>query len=308
MRAAVIGTGSLGRNHARVLTEIPDVHVVGFVDANEATCCEVETALKLKRYGSVAAIAKEIDCAIVATPTTTHFEVASQLLAAGCDVLVEKPITSTVEEAQRLIDLAAKHGRIVQVGHIERYNPAITAIAELVRGTRYFEAERLGVFVPRSLDIDVLLDLMIHDLNLVLSLLGHDVVEIRAIGVPALTDKVDIANVRLALANGAVANLTASRVSQERVRKQRFFGGDFYYSVDSKEQEVKGFRLTNGSIQPASVAVEKKEPLRAELEAFLHCVETRTRPVVAAEDGLAAVQLAVRVGAAIEESLRNFRA
>jgi len=308
MRAAVIGTGSLGRNHARVLTEIPDVQVVGFVDANDATCCEVETALKLKRYDSVASIAKEIDCAVVATPTTTHFEVASQLLAAGCDVLVEKPITSTVDEARRLIDLAAKHDRIVQVGHIERYNPAITAIAELVRGTRYFEAERLGVFVPRSLDIDVLLDLMIHDLNLVLSLLGHEVVEIRAIGVPALTDKVDIANVRLALANGAVANLTASRVSQERVRKQRFFGGDFYYSVDSKEQEVKGFRLRDGAIQPASVEVEKKEPLRAELEAFLHCVATRERPVVAAEDGLAAVDLAVRVGTAIEESLRSFKA
>jgi len=308
MRAAVIGTGSLGRNHARILTEIPGVQVVGFVDANDATCCEVERALKLKRYDSVAAIAKEIDCAVVATPTTTHFEVASQLLAAGCDVLVEKPITSTVEEAQRLIELAAKHERIVQVGHIERYNPAITAIAELVRGTRYFEAERLGVFVPRSLDIDVLLDLMIHDLNLVLSLLGHDVVEIRAVGVPALTDKVDIANVRLALSNGAVANLTASRISQERVRKQRFFGGDFYYSVDSKEQEVKGFRLTNGSIRPAGVAVEKKEPLRAELEAFLHCVATRERPVVAAEDGLAAVDLAVRVGAAIEESMRSFRA
>lgn len=308
MRAAVIGTGSLGRNHARVLTEMPDVQIVGFVDANEATCGEVESALKLKRYPSVAAIAKEIDCAVVATPTTTHFEVASELLAAGCDVLVEKPITSTVDEARRLIDLAAKHDRIVQVGHIERYNPAITAIAELVRGTRYFEAERLGVFVPRSLDIDVLLDLMIHDLNLVLSLLGHEVVEIRAIGVPALTDKVDIANVRLALANGAVANLTASRVSQERVRKQRFFGSDFYYSVDSREQEVKGFRLANGAIQPANVEVEKKEPLRAELEAFLHCVATRERPVVAAEDGLAAVDLAVRVGAAIEESLRNFKA
>jgi predicted dehydrogenase len=136
----------------------------------------------------------------------------------------------------------------------------------------------------------------------------EEVVEIRAVGVPALTDKVDIANVRLALANGAVANLTASRVSQERVRKQRFFGGDFYYSVDSKEQEVKGFRLTNGSIQPASVSVEKKEPLRAELEAFLACVEQRTRPIVAGEDGLAAVELAVRVGAAIEESMRNFKA
>ena len=307
IRAGVIGTGSLGRNHARILTEIPSVQVAGFVDANDAIAADVESALKLKRYDSVAALANDVDCAVVATPTTTHFEVAKQLLEAGCDVLVEKPITSTVEEAKRLIELAAKHGRIVQVGHVERYNPAITAVADLVRGTRYFEAERLGVFVPRSLDIDVLLDLMIHDLNLVLSLLREEVVEIRAVGVPALTDKVDITNVRLALANGAVANLTASRISQERVRKQRFFGGDFYYSVDTKEQEVKGYRLASGVIQPAGVAVEKKEPLRAELEAFLHCVQTRERPIVAGEDGLAAVELALRIGAAIDESVRSFK-
>ena len=308
IRAGVIGTGSLGRNHARILTEIPSVQAAGFVDANDVIAAEIESTLKIQRYDSVAALAKDIDCAVVATPTTTHFEVATELLNAGCDVLVEKPITSTVEEAQRLIDLAAQKNRIVQVGHVERYNPAITAVADLVHGTRYFEAERLGVFVPRSLDIDVLLDLMIHDLNLVLSLLPGEVVEIRAVGVPALTDKVDITNVRLQMANGAVANLTASRVSQERVRKQRFFGSDFYYSVDTKEQEVKGFKLTNGVIQPVSVSVEKKEPLRAELEAFLQCVEQRTRPTVSAEDGLAAVELALRVGAAIEDSVRSFKA
>ncbi|HJQ38459.1 MAG TPA: Gfo/Idh/MocA family oxidoreductase [Thermoanaerobaculia bacterium] len=303
----VIGTGSLGRNHARILTEIPSVTVAGFVDANDAIAAEIESTLKLKRYESVAALAKDIDCAVVATPTTTHYAVALELLEADVDVLIEKPITSTVDEAKRLIELAKVRGCILQVGHIERYNPAIIAVADLVRRTRYFEAERLGVFVPRSLDIDVLLDLMIHDLNLVLSLMRQEVVEIRAVGVPALTDKVDITNVRLALANGAVANLTASRISQERIRKQRFFGGDFYYSVDTKEQEVKGFRLANGVIQPASVTVEKKEPLRAELEAFLHCVETGERPIVAGEDGLAAVELALRIGAAIDESVRSFR-
>ena len=307
MRAGVIGTGSLGRHHARILTEIPSVEVAGFVDPSDANALQIESTLKLKRYDSVAAIAKDIDCAVVATPTTTHYEVAAELLAAGCDVMIEKPITPSVEEAQRLIELAAKHDRILQVGHTERYNPAIAAIADLVHGTRYFEAERLGVFVPRSLDIDVLLDLMIHDLNLVLLLMREEVVEIRAVGVPALTDKVDIANVRLALRNGAVANLTASRVSQDHVRKVRFFGSDFYYSVDTREQEVKGYRLAGGAIQPASVGVQKKEPLRAELESFLQCVKSRTRPIVAGEDGLAAVELAVRIGAAIDESVRNFK-
>ncbi|HWW62296.1 MAG TPA: Gfo/Idh/MocA family oxidoreductase [Thermoanaerobaculia bacterium] len=305
-RVGVIGTGYLGRLHARILTEMPEASVAGFVEVNDDIANEVASSLKLKRFASVDELAGEIECAVVATPTTTHFATAKQLIEAGCDVMVEKPITSSVDQAQQLIELAAAKNRIIQVGHVERYNPAIQAIAGLVRGTRYFEAERLGVFVPRSLDIDVLLDLMIHDLNLVLSLFGEEVVEIRAVGVPVLTGKVDITNVRLALANGTVANLTASRVSQERVRKQRFFGGDAYYSVDTKEQEVKGYRLAGGSIVPANVSVEKKEPLRAELEAFLACVRDRSRPVVSGEDGLAAVDLAIRVGNAIEESMRAF--
>ena len=312
VRVAVIGTGYLGRLHARVLTEIPDANVVGFVEPGDEAAAEVERTLGLKRFADVASIAREIDCAVVATPTTTHFDVARELLDAGVDVMIEKPITTTVEQAQQLIDLAAKKKRIVQVGHVERYNPAIAAVAELVRGARYFEAERLGVFVPRSLDVDVLLDLMIHDLNLVLSLLRQKVVAIQAVGVPVLTDKVDITNVRLELENGAVANLTASRVSQERVRKQRFFGSDFYISVDTKEQEVKGYRLIEEEglrvLRPFDLGVMKKEPLRAENESFLQCVRARTRPVVSAEDGLEAVALAVRVRDAIEQSVRRFKA
>ena len=307
VKVGVVGTGYLGRLHARVLTEIADAEVIGFVEPNDAVAAEIEGALKLRRFESVGALAKEIQCAVVATPTITHYDVASELLAAGCDVMVEKPITADVEQARRLIDRAKGSGRIIQVGHVERYNPAITAIAGLVHETRYFESERLGVFVARSLDIDVLLDLMIHDLNLVLSLMREEVVEIRAVGVPVLTDKVDITNVRLELANGAVANLTASRVSQERVRKQRFFGGDFYYSVDTKEQEVKGYLMKAGTITPAAITVEKKEPLRAELQSFLDCVRDRATPVVTGEDGLAAVELAMRVAEAIEQSIRRFK-
>jgi predicted dehydrogenase len=306
MKVGVIGTGYLGRLHARILTEIPEATMVGFVEPNDGIASEVASSLNIQRFDSVDALAKKIDCAIVATPTSSHFDVASQLMNAGCDVLIEKPITATVDEANRLIELAEKKNRIVQVGHVERYNPAIVAVADLVQHTRYFEAERLGVFVGRSLDIDVLLDLMIHDLNLVLSLLRQKVVEIRAVGVPVLTDKVDMTNVRLELANGAVANLTASRVSQERVRKQRFFTHEMYLSVDTKEQEVKGYRLANG-IAPIDLPVEKKEPLRAENEAFLECVRTRTRPIVSAQDGLDAVELALRVGDAIEQSVTNFR-
>lgn len=308
VRVGVVGTGYLGRLHARVLSEIPDATMAGFVEPNDPIAAEVTETLKLKRFDSVAALAKEVDCAVVATPTTSHFDVASELLEAGVDVMIEKPITATAEEARRLIELAAKHGRIVQVGHVERYNPAIAAVASLVSASRYFESERLGVFVPRSLDVDVLLDLMIHDLNLVLSLLKQKVVDVRAVGVPVLTDMVDITNVRLELENGAVANLTASRVSQERVRKQRFFGSDFYISVDTKEQEVKGYRLAGRELQPLTIEVERKEPLRAENEAFLQCVRDRTRPIVSAEDGLAAVELATSVGEAIDEAVRRYKA
>jgi predicted dehydrogenase len=306
-RVGVVGTGYLGRLHARVLTEMPEAEVVGFVDVNDDTAREISNSLHLRRFDSIAALAREIDCAVVATPTTTHFAVAKELIESGTDVMVEKPVTGDVDEGKQLVDLAKKHDRIVQVGHVERYNPAIVAAVPLIREIRYLEAERLGVFVGRSLDIDVLLDLMIHDLNLVLSLLDSRVVEMRAVGVAVLTEKVDITNVRLEMANGAVANLTASRVSQDRVRKVRFFGSEVYISVDTKEQEVKGFRLGNRTIEPIAVNVEKKEPLRAELESFLSCVRERTRPVVSGEDGVAAVALAKEVAAAIDQSLKRWR-
>ena len=308
IRVGVIGTGYLGRLHARVLTEMPEVVLTGFVETRDDVAAEVGTSLNAKRFRSVAELAREIDCAVVATPTVTHLAVASELIEAGCDVLVEKPIAATAADGQRLAELAASRKRIVQVGHVERYNPAITAVAPLLRTVRYIEAERLGVFVGRSLDIDVLLDLMIHDLNLVLSLTSDEVVEVRAVGVPVLTDKVDITNVRLELRNGVVANLTASRVSQDRVRKVRFFSSEAYISVDTKEQEVKGYRLVNRAIEPIAVNVEKKEPLRAELEAFVAAVRDRSRPLVDANDGTAAVALATRVAAAIDESMRRFHA
>ena len=311
IRAGIVGTGYLGRLHARILTEIPDIEVAGFVEPSDSVAAEIESTLKIKRFDSVAALAKAVDCAVVATPTLSHFDVAKELLEAGVDVMVEKPITATVDEAKRLLEIADSKQRILQVGHVERYNPAIVGVAELVRNSRYIEAERLGVFVPRSLDVDVLLDLMIHDLNLVLSLLGQKVVDVRAVGVPVLTDKVDITNVRLELENGAVANLTASRVSQERVRKQRFFGTDFYISADTKEQEVKGYRLVDEEgqrvLRPFELGVMKKEPLRAENDAFLQCVRERSRPIVAGEDGLEAVELALRVRDAIDVAVRQFK-
>ncbi|HEY5611039.1 MAG TPA: Gfo/Idh/MocA family oxidoreductase [Thermoanaerobaculia bacterium] len=310
-RIAVIGTGYLGRLHARVLTEMPEAEVVGFVEHHDEKAEEIERTLALRRFPSVESIAPEIECAVIATPTLSHAAVAEYFLSNGCDVMIEKPITTTLNEGERLIALAREKGRLIQVGHVERYNPAVAAIAKRIDEPRYVEADRLGVWVGRSLDIDVLLDLMIHDLHLVLSLLGKRVVSVQAVGVPVLTDKVDMANVRLELENGAVANLTASRVSNERVRKFRLFGHDSYLSVDTKEQEVKGYRLVTKegarAIEPLEIQVERKEPLRAELESFVHAVRTRTRPLVSGEDGLAALELAIRVSEEIDRSMQRWQ-
>ena len=294
----------------KTLMEMPQAEVVGFVDNNEEACGKIEATFGLRRFASVAELANDIECAVVATPTITHADVAAELLAAGKDVLVEKPITATVDEARRLIDLAAKHDRVLQVGHVERYNPAIQAIAALVGHTRFFEAERLGIFSGRSLDIDVVLDLMIHDLDLVLALFHQKVVAIQAVGVPVLTEKVDIANVRLELANGAAAILTASRVRQEEgaIRKQRFFSSEAYISVDTFRQEVKGYRLlASKQIESLIVTVDKRPPLQVELESFLRCVRERSRPLVTGEDGMAAVALAIDVATAIDESMKRWR-
>lgn len=308
LRVGVVGVGYLGRLHTRVLTEIPEAEVIGFVEPDDDRAGEVAETLGLTRFETVDALAREIECAVVATPTTLHAEVAGSLIERGCDVMIEKPITDDPSSARGLIELAESKDRVIQTGHVERYNPAIVATAPIISNPRYIEAQRIGVFSARSLDIDVLLDLMIHDLQLVISLLGKEVVSVQAIGVPVLTDKVDMANVRLELEDGSVANLVASRVSSEKMRKFRIFGRDAYISVDTKDQEVKGYRLAGSEserrIEELRVEVERKEPLRAELEAFLGCVRTRETPLVSGQDGLAALELALRVGEKIDASTR----
>jgi predicted dehydrogenase len=307
LRVGVFGVGFLGARHARTLASMPEAKLAGFVDPDDEQAARIAGELGLRRFTTLAALAGEIDCAVVATPTTAHHDVAAELIEAGCDVLVEKPITASADDARRLIDLAAARGRVLQVGHSERYNPAITAVEPLLREVRYVEAERIGIFSGRATDVDVLLDLMIHDLNLVQSLLRREVTDIRAVGIAVRTDKVDIANVRLELENGAVANLTASRVSEERVRKVRFFSSDAYYSVDTAALKVKGYRVGKRGPEPVNVEVEEKPPLQAELEAFFACVRDRSKPLVSGEDGLRAVELAQRVGTKIKESLESYR-
>jgi len=274
-----------------------------------------------------------IDAASVCVPTVHHAECARTLMAAGVDLLIEKPLAASLADADEMVRLAGEHGRIVQVGHLERFNPAVRAVRKLLNRPMFFEVHRLSVFTPRSLDVDVVLDLMIHDLDIVLSLTGEPVREVRAVGLPVLSKKVDIANVRLEFENGCVANFTASRVSTERVRKMRFFQPHQYLSLDFARQDLllidvsaaagmdmkelaalaamqaKLVHPTVGHPSPGmairKAAVEAGEPLRLEIESFLDAVRTRTQPEVTVEDGRAALKLALEINAAIGSHARR---
>ncbi len=243
-----------------------------------------------------------VDCAIVATPTTSHAEIACGLMSLGIDVLLEKPIALDLASAARIVNAAGEHHRILQVGHLERFNPAVIALEQIARLPLFFEIHRMSVFSPRSLDVDVVLDLMIHDLDLVLALAGSELEEIRAAGISILSAKVDIANVRLQFRNGCVANLTASRASTEKIRKLRLFQPGEYISVDYSRQELLGIRVTEDreiSFYPVETA--KEEPLRLQLDAFLTCVRDRRTPKLDGMTALRTLEVALAILTKIEE-------
>ena len=304
IRLAIVGVGHLGRHHARVAASLPGARVVGIHDHHEGRAEAVGREFSLIVLPDLDAVAEAAEAVVVATPTSTPASIAGFLLDRGKDVLVEKPITASLAEADALVERARVAGRILQVGHVERYNPAVAAVLARVREPRFLEVHRLGVFVPRSLDIDVVLDLMIHDLQIVQELAGGPDEEIRAAGVPVLTPRIDIANARIAFSGGCVANLTASRVSSEKVRKCRIFAPEMYLSVDMQEQSVSAFRLSRErgapEIVPVEVPVERAEPLALELADFVRCVSTRSEPLVSGRRGRDALALAYRVVAAVQ--------
>ncbi len=310
IRVAVVGTGEFGRNHVRVWSELEGVELAGIVDTNPARAQEIASEFKTRVLSGLDALAPErVDAVSLAVPTKDHARIGCQLLEAGHDVLVEKPIAASLDEADRLIASAKRAGRILQVGHVERFNPAVTAVQGIVSKPMFFEVHRLGIFTPRSLDIDVVYDVMIHDLDILLALVSAPVEDLKAVGIPVITDKVDIAHARLEFANGTVANLTASRVSTERVRKLRFFQEHEYVSLDFTRQDVLRVRVQPGSPQPG-IAFEKvptspEEPLRAELRSFADCVRSRKNPVVDGAAGRRALELADRVMAGILDHARR---
>ncbi len=304
VRLAVVGVGHLGRHHARVAASLPGIELVGIHDRNSDRANEIGREFGLRILPDLTAVAQEAEAAIVATPTVSHAEVSAFLLERGLDVLVEKPITASLREADGLLALARAKGRIVQVGHVERYNPAVQAALSVVRAPLFIEVHRLGVFTRRSLDVDVVLDLMIHDLQIVQSLAGGRTVEIRAAGLPVLTPRLDIANARIAFEGGCVANLTASRVSAKKVRKLRVFAPALYVSVDMQSRTVKTFRLSREKGEPQIVAAEipvgQEEPLAREIADFVRASRLRQPPLVPGEAGREALALAQDVLGAVE--------
>src|SRR2546425_2838517 len=295
----VIGVGALGQHHARVYAGLSGVDLVGVYDTDPARAREVAERHGGRAFPTVEALLGEVRAVSVAVPTVHHHRLARQALEAGRDVLVEKPMTSTLEEADDLIALADERKAVLQVGHIERFNPATDVLKATVRKPRFIEVHRLGSFSPRSLDVDVVLDPMIPDLHIVLFLDGSEAVQIDAVGVPVLTPKVDIANVRLRFASGLIANLTASRVSVDKVRKFRVFSPRTYISVDFTAREARVYRLQESpSGPPISVertAAPEEEPLRRQLSGFLRAVREGSSPAVTGADGRRALALALTI-------------
>jgi predicted dehydrogenase len=291
-----VGVGALGQHHARVYAGLAGARLAGIYDIDPARAAEVATRHGVPAFAALEELLPAVDAVSVAVPTADHHRVGRRLLEAGKDVLLEKPMTATVAEAEDLISLAASRQAVLQIGHIERFNPAVDTLRATVSRPRFIEVHRLGSFSPRSLDIDVVLDLMIHDLDIVLTLDRSEAVQVDAVGVPVLTSRVDIANVRLRFASGLIANLTASRVSAEKVRKFRVFSPRTYISVDFARREAQVYRLADGAagpeIQVERTAAPDEEPLRRQLEAFVECARSRTAPAVSGADGLRALRLA----------------
>jgi predicted dehydrogenase len=300
LKVAVVGVGHLGKHHARILSSLPEVELVAVADTNRARAEEIAAANQTRALFDARDLVGKVDAVSIAVPTEQHRDVARPFLEAGVAALVEKPMARTLEEADDLIAAAANAGVALAVGQTERFNPAVQAARPLLQNPRFIEVHRLGAFPDRSLDIDVVFDLMIHDLDIVLSLVPSGVESVEAVGVPVLTGRVDIANARLRFANGCIANITASRISRDRVRKIRFFQPSAYLSIDYAAQKVEVWRLTRGtgpmpSIEGGELPVANEEPLKRELADFVDAVRQRRPPLVDGRQGRQALELATLI-------------
>jgi predicted dehydrogenase len=305
IRVGVVGVGYVGQHHARIYSELPGVNLIGVVDIDESRLRELGARHSARLCHDYRDLLGTVDAVSVAVPTRLHYRIAREFLECGVDVLVEKPIAQSLAQADELVDIAKADGRIFQVGHIERFNGAVKALEAIVKSPGFIECHRLGPFAPRNTDVDVVLDLMIHDIDIILNLINSRVTAVSAVGVPVISDQVDIANARLQFESGCVANLTASRVSVERVRRIRIFQRDTFISLDYAQQEIAVYHRipvegdaasgTSPKIIKEDIFIDKAEPLRVELESFIECVRSRKRPLVSGEEGRDALKVASQI-------------
>jgi len=300
LRIGIVGLGHIGKNHARILSELPDCELAAVFDTNQETAREIAGKYGTRAAATLEEFAEAVEAATIATPTPTHFAIAEHLLEEGKHLLVEKPITESTGDARKLVELAHKAGRVLQVGHVERFNPVMSKLEQLLTQPRFIEAHRLSPYPNRSIEIGVVLDLMIHDLEIILHLVKSPVKSIDAVGVPVLSRGEDIATVRMHFQNGCVANVTASRISPEKMRKIRVFQREGYVSLDYQNQTGEIYRLAGGGIVREEVEIEKDEPLKLELAAFVECARQGKQPKVSGFEGAAALELAVEITRAIE--------
>jgi predicted dehydrogenase len=308
IRVGVVGTGALGRHHVRVYASLPEAELTGVVDTFPGRAEEIAGTCGAKAYSDYTDLFGNVDAVSIAVPTTLHAEIGTRFLKEGVHVLVEKPIAHTLEDADRLIRTARENDRILQVGHLERFNPAVRQLREIVGRPRFFEAHRMGLFSPRSLDVDVILDLMIHDLDIIRTLVPSPVADINAVGISILSNRIDIANARIQFEDGCVANVTASRASMEKIRKLRLFQKQEYISLDYTRQDIAVFSLqhTSGSDFPEIISKrltpEKTEPLYLELRSFLSAAQGVSPVECSGQEGREALVLALRIAQQAEKA------
>lgn len=302
LRVGVVGVGHIGKNHARLYGDLPSAKFTAVYDIDQPRARKITEKSHALAAHSIDEFAENVDAASIATPTSTHFEIAKQLLDRGKHLLIEKPIAENTAHATELAALAAQRGLILQVGHVERFNPVLSALEERLTHPRFIEAHRLSPYPERSTDIGVVLDLMIHDLEIILHLVRSPVQNIDAVGVPVLSRGEDIANARIRFENGCIANITSSRISPERMRKIRVFQEDAYLSLDYQEQTGEIYRRVGGRITRDKVAIEREEPLKRQLASFIECASTGRAPRVSGLQATAALELAVEITKRIASS------
>lgn len=295
LKIGVVGVGHLGAIHAKVYSKLKNIHLVAVCDSHLERAIEIGKKYHTASYADYEELFEKVDAVSVAVPTSLHYNIAKDFLNHGIHVLIEKPITKTLSEADELIEIAEKRNLIIQVGHIERFNSAVLAVEPYIKTPKFIECQRLGPFHKRVQDVGVVLDLMIHDIDIVLGLMKQDVVGIEAVGLSSVSEHEDVANVRLIFADGAIADITASRITKDAVRKMRIFQGDSYISLDYLTQEAAVFKKAGEKVSKEKIKIKKKEPLKKELKSFIECVRTGKRPIVSGVEGRRALKVALEI-------------